>query len=128
MGIKNCEKSDETKMISVLIVFLFSSSVKGGVTMEDSRSRRMVEVTDYWPEVSEDLSLVTWSHATNSQAELATALSDGTMMIEADVSAGEDGQPIMAHPPDTQSDLSLDLFLETVLLATEGGAKKGIKL
>ena len=30
----------------------------------------MVEVTDYWPEVSEDLSLVTWSHATNSQAEV----------------------------------------------------------
>ena len=60
--------------------------------------------------------------------QLAAALSDGTMMIEADVSAGEDGQPIMAHPPDTQSDLSLDLFLETVLQATEGGAKKGIKL
>ena len=40
--------------------------------MEDSlsHSRRMVEVTDYWPEVSEDLSLVTWSHATNSQAEV----------------------------------------------------------
>ena len=38
--------------------------------MENSRSQRMVEVTDYWPEVSEDLSLVTWSHATNSQAEV----------------------------------------------------------
>ena len=38
--------------------------------MEDSRSRRIMEVTDYWPEVSEDLSLVTWSHATNSQAEV----------------------------------------------------------
>ena len=38
--------------------------------MEDSRSRRIVEVTEYWPEVSEDLSLVTWSHATNSQAEV----------------------------------------------------------
>ena len=51
------------------------------------------------------------------------------MMIEADVSAGEDGEPIMAHPPDTQSDLSLILFLETVLEAVEaGGARKGIKL
>ena len=50
-------------------------------------------------------------------------------MIEADVSAGEDGEPIMAHPPDTQSDLSLILFLETVLEAVEaGGARKGIKL
>ena len=38
--------------------------------MEDSRSQRMEEVTEYWPEVSEDLSLVTWSHATNSQAEV----------------------------------------------------------
>ena len=38
--------------------------------MMEPRSRRIVEVTDYWPEVSEDLSLVTWSHATNSQAEV----------------------------------------------------------
>ena len=38
--------------------------------MEDSQGRRMVEVTDYWPEVSKHLSLVTWSHATNSQAEV----------------------------------------------------------
>ena len=38
--------------------------------MMEPRSRRIVEVTDYWPEVSEDLSLVTWSHATNSQAKV----------------------------------------------------------
>ena len=64
----------------------------------------------------------------NISIQLAAALTDGTMMIEADVSAGLGGEPIMAHPPDTESDLSLELFLETVLLATEGGAKKGIKL
>ena len=29
-------------------------------------SPRIVEVTDYWPEVTEDLSRVVWSHATNS--------------------------------------------------------------
>ena len=60
--------------------------------------------------------------------QLAYALEDDTMMIEADVSAGDDGQPIMAHPPDTQSDLSLTLFLETVIQATESGTKKGVKL
>jgi len=106
----------------MIFLLLISLVVKGEM------AGRIVSVTDYWPEVASDLSQVTWSHATNSQAALATALSDDTMMIEADVSGGEDGQPIMAHPPETQSDLSLQLFLDTVLQATELGARKGIKL
>ena len=88
----------------------------------------MVSVTDYWPEVATDLTLVSWSHATNSRALLAQALQDSTMMIEADVSLGPGGVPIMAHPPANTSDLSLQLFLDTVLEATEDKAKKGIKL
>ena len=32
---------------------------------------------------------VSWSHATNSQAELASAMADTVMMIEADVSLGK---------------------------------------
>jgi len=89
---------------------------------------KIVEVTDYWPEVNEDLSLITWSHATNSHQELAEALTDGTMMIEADVSIGPNGEPIMAHPPATTSDLSLQQFLDIVIAETEKGTKKGIKL
>ena len=59
---------------------------------------------------------------------LAQALADDTMMVEADVSLTADNQPIMAHPPNKTSDLSLVEFLDTVLTATEVGAKKGIKL
>lgn len=75
-----------------------------------------------------------WSHATNSQAKLSQALRDPTLTaIEADILIGKllpdternaeedsgvrdsDGYcPIMAHPPDRQSNLSLRNFLEQV--------------
>ena len=108
-----------------------------------SVSPRIVEVADYWPEVRDDLSKVIWSHATNShqvkEAEvtceckhcvqaLQEALAGDTMMIEADVSIGPGGEPIMAHPPAIDSDLSLQQFLDIVIAETEGGARKGIKL
>ena len=75
----------------------------------------MVRVTDYWPEVADDLTRVSWSHATNSKALLDQALADSTMMIEADVSLGPGSEPIMAHPPANTSDLSLRQFLDFVL-------------
>ena len=50
------------------------------------------------------------------------------MMIEADVSIGRGGEPVMAHPPDTDSDLSLKQFLDIVIQETERGARKGVKL
>ena len=69
-----------------------------------------------------DVSDVTWSHAVNSQAKLQQALSSDTMMLEADVLM-RDETPIMAHPPDTDSDLTLaEFLLQTV------GSSKGIKL
>ena len=37
-----------------------------------SGETRIVSVTDYWPEVMEDLSLVIWSHATNSQEKVGS--------------------------------------------------------
>ena len=66
---------------------------------------------------------IRWSHATNSQAELAEALTGGrdggstVDFIEADVRceggvAG--GEPIMAHPPAIESDLSLREMLTRV--------------
>ncbi|XP_018020188.1 protein FAM151B isoform X2 [Hyalella azteca] len=95
------------------------------------------DVDQYWPEVANDLSKVTWSHATNSKALLQEALTNDTiMMIEADISMGHlqgnlstDPLPIMAHPPHKTSDLSFEMFLDTVLVATaQNETKKGIKL
>ena len=105
------------QLISILAL-VFSSGGGGA----------MVRVTDYWPEVAEDLTRVLWSHATNSKVLLEQALNDSTMMIEADVSLGRGNVPIMAHPPADTSDLSLQQFLDEVLKSTESGKKKGIKL
>lgn len=65
-----------------------------------------------------------WAHAVNSHKKLQEALSGRAMMLEADVLLRPaDGIPIMAHPPDTDSDLSLQQFLKGTI-----GTNKGIKL
>jgi len=67
---------------------------------------------------------VRWVHAVNSQKRLQEALSGKAMMLEADVLLRPaDGKPIMAHPPDTESDLSLEQFLKETI-----GTTKGIKV
>lgn len=72
----------------------------------------------------EDALKVSWAHAVNSRAKLQEALSGKPMMLEADVLLRPaDGMPIMAHPPDTDSDLSLEQFLKETI-----GSSKGIKL
>ena len=53
----------------------------------------------------------------------------GVMMLEADVILGHSGNntemtPVMGHPPNTSSDLSLEEFLDTVIK----NGTKGIKL
>jgi hypothetical protein len=56
------------------------------------------------------------------------------MMLEADVVLGTlkggsgDLIPVMAHPPDNTSDLSLDGFLTEVVTYTQTGHRCGIKL
>ena len=46
-------------------------------------SLAVVEVTEYWPEVAGDLSLVAWSHATNSHQQVGDTVSDeATRSIE----------------------------------------------
>jgi len=56
------------------------------------------------------------------------------MMLEADVVLGtlEGGSgekiPVMAHPPDNVSDLSLDNFLTEVMSAAQKAQRCGIKL
>ncbi|XP_037339295.2 protein FAM151B isoform X2 [Pungitius pungitius] len=72
-----------------------------------------------------DAADVTWSHAVNSWSRLTEALTGPTHMMEADViiRGGDPKEPIMAHPPDTDSDVTLKEWLEAV-----GGSDKGIKL
>jgi len=94
----------------------------------DEGCSMIAEVAEFWPEVADDLSKITWSHATNSIQLLQTAMQDGTMMIEADVSIGSNGEVIMAHPPATTSDLTLSSFINTVIQGRGGGVKVGVKL
>ncbi|ETV97937.1 hypothetical protein H310_09252 [Aphanomyces invadans] len=56
---------------------------------------------------------VYWAHAVNSQALLAAAL-DKSQAIEADVLLNSGNEPVMAHPPATDSNLTLRAFLAQV--------------
>ncbi|KAJ9576494.1 hypothetical protein L9F63_006643 [Diploptera punctata] len=88
----------------------------------------------YFPEIGNDLTKVTWGHAVNSKQLLEQAIQDNVMMLEADVVMGTvvggsgDVIPVMAHPPTNTSDLSLKEFLENVLSVTQKGHRCGIKL
>ncbi|XP_012524870.2 protein FAM151B isoform X2 [Monomorium pharaonis] len=85
--------------------------------------------SEFFPAIKGNLTKIVWAHAVNSQAELEKALlSDDVMMLEADVVMGKlnnstDIIPIMAHPPTTESDLSLEDFLNI-----SNNGSKGIKL
>lgn len=87
----------------------------------------------FFPVIKDNLTKIVWAHAVNSQADLIKALtSDDIMMLEGDVVMGNlnhsnsnmTNVPIMAHPPDTESDLSLEEFLSSVL----HNGTKGVKL
>ncbi|XP_002736844.2 protein FAM151A-like [Saccoglossus kowalevskii] len=87
-------------------------------------SHTMDNILDYFPGAEGDGLNIVWAHAVNSQAELDEALTDDTMMLEADVSAENNtGIPIMAHPPDVYSDLTLE---EWLVQCTE--TDKGMKM
>ncbi|XP_043802481.1 protein FAM151B isoform X2 [Apis laboriosa] len=90
-------------------------------------------VANFFPEIKGNLTKITWAHAVNDKATLNKSLEGNVMMLEADVMfgkvTGQDStvqQPIMAHPPANESDLSLENFLNTVIERKE--IKKGIKL
>lgn len=92
-----------------------------------------VAVDKYFPEINGDLTRVTWLHAVNSVSKLQSALDGDVMMLEADVSLGNlvgtndhsTPIPIMAHPPNKTSDLSLEQFIDKII---KSGRRKGIKL
>uniref|UniRef100_V9IDE0 Protein FAM151B n=1 Tax=Apis cerana TaxID=7461 RepID=V9IDE0_APICE len=88
-------------------------------------------VANFFPEVEGNLTKITWAHAVNNKTMLNKTLEGNAMMLEADVVLGkvtgqDVQQPIMAHPPTNESDLSLENFLNTVI--ERKGIKKGVKL
>ncbi|OCU02356.1 hypothetical protein XELAEV_18008119mg [Xenopus laevis] len=72
---------------------------------------------------SRDGAEVTWCHAVNSKSKLNEAIQSEAHMIEADVLLRESKGPIMAHPPETDSDITLQEWLNDV-----SSCEKGIKL
>ncbi|XP_006143569.2 protein FAM151B isoform X2 [Tupaia chinensis] len=76
---------------------------------------------------TEDGAEIIWYHAANHKAQMKEALRSSAHMIEADVllpsDGSEHGQPIMAHPPETNSDNTLQEWLTEVVKSN-----KGIKL
>ncbi|XP_021916868.1 protein FAM151B isoform X2 [Zootermopsis nevadensis] len=93
-----------------------------------------MSVQENFPGIDNDLTAVTWGHAVNSRVQLQDALTENLMMLEADVVLGTleggsgDHIPVMAHPPDNVSDLSLEGFLAEVVAANQKGHRCGIKL
>ncbi|XP_070503465.1 protein FAM151B [Chironomus tepperi] len=85
-----------------------------------------------------NLTEITWSHATNSQKLLNEVLSSDINFIEADIVYGylindesKLRQPIMAHPPAEESDITLESFLHQIWdfnMNSTREKQKGIKL
>lgn len=89
--------------------------------------------SEFFSNIQGNLTKITWAHGVNSLTELDKALSSAdVMMLEGDVVIGKhtsnatinDKIPIMAHPPATESDLSLEEFLNINI----NNGSKGIKL
>ena len=57
---------------------------------------------------------ITWAHGVNDKKRLRKFSNDNTMMIEGDISFSENGDIIMAHPPQRKSDLTFDEWIETI--------------
>lgn len=98
-----------------------------GPSEQDSSGNPMLRYFD-----TEDGADITWAHAVNSKKKLDDALkNENIMMLEADVIMDPVNYiPIMAHPPENTSDLTLELFVNTILdvVDEEEDMKKGFKL
>ncbi|XP_071519735.1 protein FAM151B isoform X2 [Panulirus ornatus] len=113
-----------------------SFTVASLIVATASMKGEIVDVVDFFPEVGDDLSKVKSGHAVNRKELLEKMIDSDVMMLEADVSPGrlfdQDSEdpliPIMAHPPDTESDISLEMWIDEVIKANEEGKKKGAKL
>ncbi|XP_060821750.1 protein FAM151B isoform X1 [Bombus pascuorum] len=119
-------KSITTTATSLLFLALIQAAM--------SASNVSVDVATFFPNIKGNLTKIVWEHAVNSKEKLDNALaSDKIMMLEADVTLGilngtssnNTQIPIMAHPPATESNLTLEDFLNTVI---RQNVTKGIKL
>jgi len=64
---------------------------------------------------------VTWSHRTNSHELLMDAVQDARIhCIEGDIILDAAGVPVMAHPPQTESDVSFYTWITTIAEAGKG--------
>ncbi|XP_020326165.1 protein FAM151B isoform X1 [Oncorhynchus kisutch] len=72
-----------------------------------------------------DAADIEWAHAANSKNKITEALQSSAHMIEADIllRSNDPKDPIMAHPPETDSDVTLRDWLKEVK-----ASDKGIKL
>ena len=100
-----------------------------GVAMSNSYQKYLSgnrkNMKNFFSNINDDLSLVSWSHAVNSRKKLSDALESSSMFLEADILLVESkhDEPIMAHPPQTDSDLK---FSEWLKMSYSSG--KGLKL
>ncbi|XP_072037759.1 protein FAM151A-like [Amphiura filiformis] len=88
------------------------------------------DLLDFFPAANGDGLNITWGHALNNKAQFEQALKGDVMMLETDIMVRGYGTsnptniPIHAHPPDSDSDLTvkeaIDLFMQVT--------NKGIKL
>jgi len=107
-----------------LLISLSKSAVLAKIT-------KIPDVTQYFSEIDNDFTKVTWAHAVNSERALNKTLNDDTiMMIEADVRMGlikglTKKVPVMKHNEETQANITLERFLQ---LITKADKKKGLKL
>nr|CAD7401565.1 unnamed protein product [Timema poppensis] len=102
------------------------------IMMNAEANRIMPNVQEYFPDIKGDLTKVTWAHAVNNKELFKKALADKLMMLEADVVLGNkigstEEIPIMAHPPSTTSELSLEDFLSNAITANSCGVKLDFK-
>ncbi|XP_053313813.1 protein FAM151B [Spea bombifrons] len=109
----------------LLLVLMSCVDLKGRL-MERTHGTWSEDILDYFLRKQlierRDGVEVTWYHAANSKSKLKEALQSDAHMIEADVLL-RGSEPIMAHPPMTDSDLTLKEFLDDV-----SSTSRGIKL
>jgi len=110
-------------LLAVFLPVIVWSKDNSSEYVDIVKGASMISIRDYWPEVSEDLTLVQWKHSINTKELLETALEDKTMMIGVDVTIDKDKQAVMKN-----SSLMLENILDNVIEAIdEKGVKKGLK-
>lgn len=114
---------------ALVTYYLLCCARPPALTMDRSRGSWSENILDFFLHKhlikARDGVEIMWEHATNSKEKLQQALQSGVHMIEADILLRGTGvrEPIMAHPPATDSDINLQDWLAQV-----STSNKGIKL